>query len=690
VSHSPADATAPAAQRAKYNDAWSAIYELIDQGHSWSGRERDCCFLNTAAERFANVSASTGLDYADDGRGLARTDWDFDGQMDFWVTNRTGPRVRFLRNETRGSNHFLALRLQGTTCNRDAIGARVEIVLADTRGKKLIKTLRAGEGFIAQSTKWLHFGLSDATEVEKIVVRWPQRNSVEQFTELKADRHYVLVQGSGKADVWQPPASGAPLKPSDPQPPSPTDRARTWIVGRVPLPTAFYRSPDGAKIDIDSHRGRPLLINLWATTCRPCLEELAEWSQASPPLADAGVEILALAVDGLATDSPDPAVPNLTFTPGAAMLKRGLATRELVGALEIVHRAYIDRQQTLPVPCSFLLDRHGRVAAIYKGRVSCEQLRSDVRLLDTSPSEQRGAAVPFAGRWASEPFVPDPRPILARFVKAGQFNEAREYCRRFLDELVADPTGLAGAADRADRLSADIYRMLGALLLDKGENDAAVDALAHLQRIAPQDVAVHVESSRRLSQRQLYDAAAAHLETAIRTRPDDLELHYNLALVDVNRRRFTEAANGLQRVLRRQPENDEVRYHLAGALLQSGDAHRALQEYRTVAERRPDSPASNNLAWILATHPDDSVRDGAQAVRIAQRVCERTKHKDVSALDTLAASYAEMGQFADAQRTIQLAIETAQGQGDPPRVNLLRKRLELYRSNRPFRDDARP
>ena len=689
MSHSPADASAPAAERAKYNDAWSAIYELIDQGHSWSGRERDCCFLNTAAERFANVSASTGLDYADDGRGLARADWDFDGRPDFWVTNRTGPRVRFLHNETRASNHFLAVRLEGTTCNRDAIGARVEVSLADLGGRKLIKTLRAGEGFIGQSTKWLHFGLGDATKVEKVVVRWPQRDAVESFTGLDANGHYVLVQVSGKAEIWRPPTSLAPLKPSEPQLPPSADRARTWIVGRVPLPGAFYRSLDGVKIDVDSHRGRPLLVNLWSTTCRPCLEELAEWSKASPSLAEAGLEVVALAVDGLAADSPSETIPDNPATFSAATLKRGLATREVVGALEIVHRAYIDRQQNLPVPCSFLLDRAGRVAAIYKGRVTSEQLRSDVRLLDAPLTEQRAAAVPLPGRWACEPFAPNPRPILARFVKAGQFNEARDYCRRFLDECAADPSGLAGDASRAAALQGDIYRMLGALFLDKGENEAAVEALAHLHRIVPQDVTVHVQTSRRLTERRLYDAAAAHLETAIRARPNDLELQYNLALVDVNRRRYTNAADRLNRVLRSQPENDEVRYHLAGALHQSGDARSALREYRAVAARHPDSPAANNLAWILATHPDDGTRDGAEAVRIAERVCEQSKYQDLSALDTLAAGYAEAGRFADAIRTIERAVKLAQTQSDAPRVELFRQRLVLYQSNRPFRDTIR-
>ena len=138
---------------------------MIFQGRSFSGRERNCCFLNTLANpaargRFANISATSGLDFADDGRAVAVVDWDHDGDLDLWISNRNAPRLRLLRNDAQSGNHFLAVRLvgNGETTSRDAIGARLELTLdgADTR---LIKTLRAGEGFLAQSSKWIHFGL---------------------------------------------------------------------------------------------------------------------------------------------------------------------------------------------------------------------------------------------------------------------------------------------------------------------------------------------------------------------------------------------------------------------------------------------------------------------------------------------------------------------------------------------------
>ena len=93
---------------------------------------------------------------------MAVCDWNFDGSQDIWVSNRNAPRVRLLRNSSRGGD-WLALRLSGTLSNKDAVGARVVIDLGDNKLRS--KTIRAGDGFLAQSSKWLHFGLGNKATI---------------------------------------------------------------------------------------------------------------------------------------------------------------------------------------------------------------------------------------------------------------------------------------------------------------------------------------------------------------------------------------------------------------------------------------------------------------------------------------------------------------------------------------------
>ena len=146
---------------------------MLEQGRSLSGHERHCAFLNVGSQRFADVSAASGLDLLDDGRGVALADWDHDGRMDIWTTNRTAPWVRLLKNFSSDNNHFLAVKLEGVRCNRDAIGARLKLKLSGGEPRSLYRSLRAGEGFVAQSTKWIVFGLGEDANIESLCVRWP-------------------------------------------------------------------------------------------------------------------------------------------------------------------------------------------------------------------------------------------------------------------------------------------------------------------------------------------------------------------------------------------------------------------------------------------------------------------------------------------------------------------------------------
>ncbi len=648
----------------RYEDSWEAIYNLIDEGSSWSGNERNCCFLNTHGPAFANVSAATGLDFPDDGRALAMVDWDLDGRLDMWVTNRTAPRVRFLHNTSRSTHHSVMLRLQGTTANRDAIGARVELQL--TGGTKQIRTLHAGDGYLAQSSKWVHFGLGDVAEIEKVAVRWPG-GAAETFDGVSADARWLLVQDSGRAAAWQAPRGAITLAPGTLELPELPDTARTWISGRVPMPAETYKAWSGAEKGLDEFTGRPVLINLWSRTCGPCAAELMEWTEHAGALSRSGLTVLALCVDETETERAAKFAGDLPFS-------SGLATPELVTAFETVSRAFLESRRPLPVPVSILLDAKGHTAAIYKGKLSAVTLLADLALLNAPADQQRAAALPFSGRWMTPPLTANPRQVIGTFMKAGRADAAKAYTLRCLN-----PKSQLALAQSA---KASLTLFLGDLELDAGALDKAAATYAQLFKLAAGDAAIHREAGIRLVTKQRVRDAIPHLEKAVALAPAHADSRLNLASLLLREGMADKAIEHFRELANQLPNSAPVHFYLANALQSRGLTAEAIVSYRMAHQLKPGSPATNNLAWILATSRDDKLRNGTEAVALAELVCRGAGSKDPLLLNTLAAAYAATGQFDKAIATAEAALKLAADNADATR--LLTKNLQAFRKGMPL------
>ena len=121
MSHSPDGG----GENADYTRGWSAVSSMIREGGSWSGHERNCCFLNTGDGRFSDVSALSGFDFDQDGRATALVDWDLDGRLDVWMTNRNAPRVRVLRNQGESRDDFLGVHAGLDDLQRDLSADRL-------------------------------------------------------------------------------------------------------------------------------------------------------------------------------------------------------------------------------------------------------------------------------------------------------------------------------------------------------------------------------------------------------------------------------------------------------------------------------------------------------------------------------------------------------------------------------------
>jgi Flp pilus assembly protein TadD len=185
-----------------------------------------------------------------------------------------------------------------------------------------------------------------------------------------------------------------------------------------------------------------------------------------------------------------------------------------------------------------------------------------------------------------------------------------------------------------------------------------------------------------------YAESETHFREAVERMPDFADAHARLAFVEARQGRVREALERYRMAKEMEPGSQAVAMGLHMILLAQGDragAIRVLQE--ALAHNPDDIMLANNAAWQLATSPRAELRDGSEAVRLAEhaRALEgETVSPDV--LDTLAAAYAEAGRFEDAARTARRAVEVARQAGRDSLAEDVRSRLALYEASKPFRE----
>jgi tetratricopeptide (TPR) repeat protein len=181
------------------------------------------------------------------------------------------------------------------------------------------------------------------------------------------------------------------------------------------------------------------------------------------------------------------------------------------------------------------------------------------------------------------------------------------------------------------------------------------------------------------------EEACAPFAEAVRIWPDDVPLKYVQAKALIGARKFDEAINTCQAILRIQPNEPVILNMMANIYLMQGQWAEAIAANQAILQVAPnDLLVMNNQAWLLATVPDARLRNGAEAVRLAERVCQRTNYQLPLYVGTLGAAYAEAGRFKDAVNAAQTAINLAQKQHNPLVIRRNLQLLKLYRQQKPF------
>lgn len=270
-----------------------------------------------------------------------------------------------------------------------------------------------------------------------------------------------------------------------------------------------------------------------------------------------------------------------------------------------------------------------------------------------------------------------------------------------------------------------LYRLRAALLQSQEKYDAAKEDLNKALSMDPRDFAALLQRSEIALAQDDLQAAKRDLKKALQIEPNSVQGIMLRSLVASGEGRLADAINDMLLLSQAQPENTGFALQLANlyqadkrpkqairvvdkilqqdpdnwqALRLRGDARlsiaqhaKAVEDYDRALEIGPDSDVGksgvlNNLAWVLATSPHDSVRDAERAIKLAQEAAELTEHKEAHILSTLAAAYAEAGQFDKAVEWATKAVERGREEKNE-QLEQLEKELESYRQEKPWREE---
>jgi tetratricopeptide (TPR) repeat protein len=259
---------------------------------------------------------------------------------------------------------------------------------------------------------------------------------------------------------------------------------------------------------------------------------------------------------------------------------------------------------------------------------------------------------------------------------------AQSMAKKFDDAIESFDKAIDLAPD-----SAAAYTHRARVRAVKGDAPAALNDVEHALKLQPGSVQALQLHAMLLSSAGKFADALADLNILRQAMPDNPELLLQIAALHQADKQPHKAIGVYNDIILGDADNPSALRGRADAYLSLGKQGEAIADYEQALKVDPkNSGALNNLAWVLATSPDDELRNGKRAIELAKQACEVTEYKQAHILSTLAASYAEAGDFDTAinwsKKAVELGTEQLKGQ--------LSKELESYQTQKPWREAVPP
>ena len=236
----------------------------------------------------------------------------------------------------------------------------------------------------------------------------------------------------------------------------------------------------------------------------------------------------------------------------------------------------------------------------------------------------------------------------------------------------------------------ELYKLIdeATQLEEKGEKDKALEIWKRAVAIEPENAKVQNGLGISLYVHGEIAAGFEHLHHALRINPLSVETHYILGRFLLDQGHADQALPELKTAIEIRPHFAACEDALASAYEDLGQGAEALTHWQRAIDADPGRvSATLGAAWLLATTPDATLRNGPQALSLAEEAQGLVPAEDPDVLDTLAAAYAETGQFAEATASAARALELAAARGNTLQLAAIRARLSLYKENKPYRNE---